>query len=125
MARPRTFDYDDVVRRSAAVFRAFGYNGASVDDLVAATKLQRGSLYKAFGSKLGIFVAALTSALATHPPTDPDLVDLITVALREVVARDSTSAALCEEWLTRLEGNATRVLGERLLTNLPKGNHRA
>lgn len=41
------------------VFWRKGYQATSVRDLVAATGLQRGSLYCTFGDKHGLFVAAL------------------------------------------------------------------
>ncbi|MFT7622438.1 MAG: TetR/AcrR family transcriptional repressor of nem operon [Myxococcota bacterium] len=43
------------------VFWQQGYQGASVQDLVEATGLQRGSLYGAFGDKRGLFMAALSA----------------------------------------------------------------
>ena len=49
MARPRNFDEDDVVAKAADIFGRLGFNAASIDDLLGATGLQRGSLYKAFG----------------------------------------------------------------------------
>ena len=61
MGRNRTFDEDGVVERCAEVFRRTGYEGSSIDDLVAATGLHRGSLYSAFGSKRGLFVSGADS----------------------------------------------------------------
>jgi TetR/AcrR family transcriptional regulator, transcriptional repressor for nem operon len=57
--RPREFDLDTVVDGAVGVFRERGYHATSVGDLSAATGLTAGSLYKAFGDKRGIFLAAL------------------------------------------------------------------
>ena len=59
MARPREFDEDDVLERALATFWEHGYEGTSIDELVAATGLGRASLYGAFGDKEQIFARAL------------------------------------------------------------------
>lgn len=41
------------------VFWSSGYHGTSLPDLLAATRLSRGSLYAAFGDKHGLFLRAL------------------------------------------------------------------
>ncbi|MFF3498395.1 TetR/AcrR family transcriptional regulator [Streptomyces sp. NPDC003247] len=71
MGRPRAFDADRAVGDAAALFAVRGYEGTSVDDLVAATGIHRGSLYKAFGSKRGLHLTALRSHLdhEIHPTT--------------------------------------------------------
>jgi len=40
-------------------FREHGYEGTSIQDLVEATGVGRGSLYAAFGSKEGLYLAAV------------------------------------------------------------------
>ncbi|MGY5011943.1 TetR/AcrR family transcriptional regulator [Streptomyces sp. 900105755] len=59
MGRPRGFDEAEVVRRAAALFSARAYDGTSIDDLVAHLGVHRNSLYKTFGSKRGLYLAAL------------------------------------------------------------------
>src|SRR4051812_16074564 len=59
MARPREFDELRVLRAAAGVFRRRGYAGASLQELTEATGLGKGSLYGAFGSKHGLYLAAL------------------------------------------------------------------
>lgn len=59
MPRPRAFDPDDALAAALGVFRAKGYEAASVQDLVDATGLSRSSLYATFGDKHGLFLAAL------------------------------------------------------------------
>ncbi|HZG95137.1 MAG TPA: TetR/AcrR family transcriptional regulator [Mycobacteriales bacterium] len=59
MARTREFDTDAAVARAMDVFWCKGYEATSIADLVEATGVQRGSLYAAFGSKQGLYYAAL------------------------------------------------------------------
>jgi len=56
--RPREFDYDEVVDLAIALFRQRGFGATSIADLVEATGLTRGSLYKAFTDKKSVYVAA-------------------------------------------------------------------
>ncbi|SNS77648.1 DNA-binding transcriptional regulator, AcrR family [Asanoa hainanensis] len=55
MGRPRGFDVDEVLEAALRVFWAKGYEGTTMADLSAATKLRAGSIYGAFGSKEGLF----------------------------------------------------------------------
>lgn len=59
MGRPRVAEIDDVVLAAMALFRERGYDATSIRDLEAATGLKAASLYKAFGSKAGLFDASL------------------------------------------------------------------
>ncbi|MEV5573370.1 TetR/AcrR family transcriptional regulator [Spirillospora sp. NPDC052269] len=59
MGRTREFDTEAVVERAVEVFWRLGYEATSIQDLVAATGLGRGSIYAAFGSKDGLYAAAL------------------------------------------------------------------
>jgi TetR/AcrR family transcriptional repressor of nem operon len=59
MARTREFDTDAAIDAAMGAFRRKGYEGTSIQDLVEATGLGRGSLYAAFGSKDGLYLAAL------------------------------------------------------------------
>jgi AcrR family transcriptional regulator len=59
MARPRAFDEAQVTRAAAALFATRAYDGVSVDDLVAHLGVHRNSLYTVFGSKRGLYLAAL------------------------------------------------------------------
>lgn len=119
MARPRNFDEEDVVQRAAQTFGRLGYTGCSVDDLVAATGLQRGSLYKAFGSKRGLFEQVLRRALAGDWQHDPAALDLLITALRELASIDLPVAALCRDALAACSQDPAQLLGSRLLAHLP------
>lgn len=59
MGRPREFDMDETLDRAMHVFWAQGYDGASLDDLLSAMAIGRGSLYKAFGDKRSLYLACL------------------------------------------------------------------
>lgn len=61
MARPREFDEADVIDKAMQQFWSHGYEATSVDDLCAATGLNRSSLYRAFGSKRELLDIALTA----------------------------------------------------------------
>ena len=56
--RPREFDLDQVLDKAVQIFRQRGYNGTSIADLAGAMGLVTGSIYKAFGDKRGLFLAA-------------------------------------------------------------------
>lgn len=59
MARPREFDLDEALDRAMNVFWTKGYEGASLQDLLDAMNIARGSLYKAFQDKHSVYLAAL------------------------------------------------------------------
>ncbi len=66
MARPREFDTDQAIDKAIEIFWQRGYKATSVQDLVEATGIQRGSLYAAFGSKAGLFDAAMDRYMAEY-----------------------------------------------------------
>ncbi len=59
MARPRKFDIEDALDAAMEPFWAHGYQATSMADLIEATGLQKGSLYKAFGDKRSLFLQVL------------------------------------------------------------------
>lgn len=59
MPRPRQFDEKRVLSSVQAAFWDKGYAGTSLDDLLAASGLGKGSLYGAFGDKRSLFLRVL------------------------------------------------------------------
>ncbi|MGB5327008.1 MAG: TetR/AcrR family transcriptional regulator [Gammaproteobacteria bacterium] len=59
MARPRQFEEIQVIEKLMKVFWDKGYEATSMQDLVAASGLLKGSLYGAFGDKQALYLAAL------------------------------------------------------------------
>jgi AcrR family transcriptional regulator len=114
MGRQRGFDEGEVLDRVADTFLRAGYEGTSIEELVGATGLHRGSLYQAFGSKRGLFVGCLRRQVSDHPESE-DTMDLVLVALLELAPRDDEVRSLLDEHLSGRRITATD-LGRRLLT---------
>lgn len=111
MGRRREFDPERAVAAAGELFAREGYEGSSMDQLLRASGLNRGSLYGTFGSKRGLFVACLRAASGT---TGTDT-DLLLVALMELSWRDAEVRSLCTEAVDALGDGAEHTLGRRLL----------
>ncbi len=61
MARPRSFDPDETLLQLKALFWAQGFDGASMSDIEEATGLNKQSLYRQWGDKRRMYLAALQS----------------------------------------------------------------
>ena len=59
MARSKAFNEEEVLDKAVEVFWAKGYEATSMQDLVDAMGIQRGSLYATFGSKQQLFLRSL------------------------------------------------------------------
>lgn len=122
MGRPREFDETSVLDAAAAAFRRRGYAATSIDHLVEATGVHRGSLYGAFGSKHGLFLRVLEAMAAAS--TDPtERLDIVLIALLELAPDDPRvrqgAAALLDE-----TGVTEEQLGRRLLARAGLPNER-
>lgn len=90
--RPRAFEPDQALAQAMAVFRAEGFAATSLDDLSAATGLNRPSLYGAFGDKRELYLktyeryradarGALAQIFAADAPLRERLARIFSVAL--------------------------------------------
>ena len=57
--RPRSFDEGDALEKATQVFWSKGYDGVTIDDLVAGMGVGRPSLYSVFGDKRALFLRVL------------------------------------------------------------------
>jgi TetR/AcrR family transcriptional repressor of nem operon len=78
VGRPKEFDEQQALDRAMEVFWANGYEATSVQDLLDAMGINRGSMYATFGDKHDLFLAAIERYGATvmchleHALTDGD-----------------------------------------------------
>ncbi|MGH9550396.1 MAG: TetR/AcrR family transcriptional regulator, partial [Terriglobales bacterium] len=63
MARPREFDVHEAMDAAMSTFWERGYEATSMEDLLNAMGLTKGSLYKAFGDKHNLFLLSLQDYL--------------------------------------------------------------
>ena len=61
MARPREFDTDTALRAITLLFWEHGYEATSMHDIERSTGLRKQSLYRAFGDKRAMYLAALAA----------------------------------------------------------------
>jgi AcrR family transcriptional regulator len=82
--RPREFDIDKALDRALRVFWRKGYEGTSLPDLTKAMRINRPSLYAAFGNKEALFRKAIDRYVegpgafvreALHQPTAKAVVE--------------------------------------------------
>ncbi|MBI3604164.1 MAG: TetR/AcrR family transcriptional regulator [Nitrospirae bacterium] len=59
MARPKEFNPDEALDKAMHVFWHKGYEATSMEDLLSAMDINRGSLYATFGGKRELFLKAM------------------------------------------------------------------
>lgn len=59
MARPKEFNPDETLEKAMQVFWHKGYEATSMEDLLDAMDINRGSLYATFGGKRELFLKAM------------------------------------------------------------------
>ena len=59
MARPTSFDTDTALMAAVNTFWSYGYSASSMQRLLDAMQLNRGSLYNSYGDKRKLFLASL------------------------------------------------------------------
>jgi AcrR family transcriptional regulator len=102
MARPRTFDPDEVLDTARDVFWQKGFQGTSLDDITAETGLTKPSLYAAFGDKTALFLKILERY---H--------DQIIARSRKVLNGGPSARAAIEAWLTSFVPYCSGIKGRR------------
>jgi TetR/AcrR family transcriptional repressor of nem operon len=95
VARPREFDADAALERAMQAFWAKGYRATSLDDLCAATRLSRSSLYAAFGGKRTLLHRSLDRYEA-------QAVSRVAAALRRPGPAREAIAAFVDELINRI-----------------------
>jgi AcrR family transcriptional regulator len=60
MARPRRFDEELLLQCALDAFWRSGFDRASIDEISSAAGVGNGSIYAAYGSKLGLFLAVFS-----------------------------------------------------------------
>lgn len=146
MAGKKQFDVDAALERAMLVFWARGYADTSLDALVAATGIGRGSLYATFGGKEALFercldlyaaryAARYDAATAGHPDdavaavaaffevvldriADPSVPDGCLVAQSSITAPvlPAASARRAQELLLAQRDRLTAILERTRLT---------
>lgn len=102
MARPRSFDPDEALDLARDVFWQKGFHGASLDDITAATGLNKPSLYAAFGDKNALFLKVL------------DRYHARIVANAERILKEGPAARdAIERWLTSFVPFCSGIKGSR------------
>ena len=122
IGRPREFDHDAVLDAAVELFWCRGYRGTSTRDLEKALSLRPSSLYNAFGSKRGLFDAALDryQEMTTRALLDPlertesglQAVGDFFVALAGWVARDDRGGCMVVNLMAE-DGGQTPEFTER------------
>src|SRR5277367_1648795 len=103
--RPRSFDEREALEKATRVFRSKGYDGVTIDDLVAGMGVGRPSLYAVFGDKRTIFLRALRAyaeakgaraakALFSSPTLRESLASFLRHAVESATAKGSAPGCL-------------------------------
>jgi TetR/AcrR family transcriptional repressor of nem operon len=75
MPRPKEFNPDDAIEKAMQVFWHKGYEATSMEDLLEAMDLNRGSLYDTFGDKRHLFLKVIDRYCTTFVGSKFSLLD--------------------------------------------------
>ena len=95
VGRPKEFDQQIALERAMEVFWAHGYEATSVQDLLDAMKISRGSMYDTFGDKHALFSAAIDHYGRT-----------VTCGLEEMLSADGSPLRNIRKALSRMAEQA-------------------
>ena len=88
MARQKAFDRQVALEKAMETFWQYGYEGTSIQILLQAMGINRGSLYDTFKDKRSLFLEAITHYEAT----------VIEAAIQQLEAPDAGKAAIIEHF---------------------------
>lgn len=138
MARSIAFNREEVLDKAVQVFWAKGYEATSMQDLVDAMGIQRGSLYGTFGGKQRLFLTALNrygdvvvKSLLSLLESEPSAKDSINSFFAQLVEHLMTAGPLRSCLVTNsaiergLTDEATREKIFSLLNAIEKGFYQA
>ncbi len=95
VGRPKEFDVQGALERAMEVFWTHGYEATSVQDLVDAMGISRGSMYDTFGDKHALFSAAIEHYECT-----------VTCGLEKMLAAPGSPLAAIRRCLGMLAGQS-------------------
>ena len=75
MSRPKEFNPDDAIEKAMQVFWHKGYEATSMENLLSAMDLNRGSLYDTFGDKRQLFLKVIDRYCTTFASSKFSLLD--------------------------------------------------
>jgi len=138
MARHKAFNEEDVIDKAVKVFWEKGYEATSMQDLIDAMGIQRGSLYSTFGSKQQLFLTSLkrysvtvVASLLAILDSKPSAIASIELFFSQLVEHLLTSGELRSCLVTNsaiergLRDEETRKLVLQLLKALDNGFYKA
>ena len=138
MARPRSFNEAEIIDKAVEVFWKKGYEATSIQDLVNAMGIQRGSLYATFGNKQKLFIKSLdrysvtvVSKLLDILESKPSAIESIKLFFAQLVehllnAGELRSCLVTNSAIERgLRDPETRQLVLKLLQALEEGFYQA
>ncbi|WP_051506695.1 TetR/AcrR family transcriptional regulator [Chania multitudinisentens] len=98
--RPKKFDRDSVLEKAMSLFWRFGYEPTSMSELIEGTGTKPSSLYAEFGSKEGLFCAAIEKYLATYGQARDAILEQDELPLPQVIEQLLRASV---EWFTDAE----------------------
>jgi TetR/AcrR family transcriptional regulator, copper-responsive repressor len=127
--RPRSFDENEALAKARDVFWDAGYTATSLDDLSAATGLNRPSLYGAFGDKHSLYSkiladyrslarSGMATALSAERPLREALALVYELALRLYLPRERSARGCFMIGTAVAEAVADRDVRESLAAGL-------
>jgi len=132
--RPREFDEDVVLNTVVSLFWKKGYEGTGMADILTATGLSKGSIYKAFHSKHNLYLkslehyeelhvnSAINDLKVSKKPPIQRLDDFLSAPIRDISPQGKSKGCfLCNASADRADGDAqTRALVRRGFDKLAK-----